>query len=876
MPGFTWHNSRGASSRIDYILASPPVAFKKVSLSPQWPTDHLAVEATVSIDAPVYGGGYWKMNLQILEERDFRHLFLDHFSEWQKDKPTFPSVAEWWESVKDRIRTFSMQYSKQRRMEKKFSILRLERRLRDEYAAHNNGGTINHERLLDIKEPGKPGRRRALALSVPQMATQSRIHQTCWSDIRDGLEAPITLAELTAVLGKMNRRKVPGLDGLPVEFYSTFWDVLGPELLQVVEDVQRRGLLTRSMRSGVLSLLHKKGDRADLGNWRPLTMLCVDTKLIAKTLTERLKKAMAHLVHSDQTCGVPGRSATWNLHLIRDAIAWVEDRNLPLLLVSLDQEKAFDRVDHRFLFKVLGKFGFGPNYLGWLHTLYNEVGSHVVINGFLSDLVPQRSGVRQGCPLSPLLYVLYIEPLACAIRTHPGVDGLLIPGSRGTTVKLTQYADDTTLFVSSDQSLSHALSLVHAFGWASGATLNLSKSVAKYFGSWKAREDVAGGLTLCDGPLKVLGVNFLSDGAARLNWEERLAIARRKIGLWKSRSLSFQGKVLALKVDILPTLLYLAHVYPLPRFMRRGLTRDVFNLVWGGRYEYVRREVMYLGKDRGGRDVIDFPLKLDCLFFSQLCTRLAAPLEHPHQHFVRLWLALPMRRLVTSWTNLGPKAETLPVHYSHAVKWSKSILAGVKTEALTKHRALYKALLGHRETRAMLGLEEGTWARIQPKGLDHRLQDLNWQCLHGKLPVRDVLHRHKLTRHPRCPRPECSEDETIKHVFWDCGHAQRVWGLVAGLCGRVDPQPGLTYDKVLKGWDPNLHNPFGPWMWLLVSITKRELWNARTALIRRGVHLEAQGVFRKIRADLGFRMETDVIQRGYHEAKERWKGLFWL
>ncbi|KAK1803186.1 hypothetical protein P4O66_021703, partial [Electrophorus voltai] len=124
-----------------------------------------------------------------------------------------------------------------------------------------------------------------------------------------------------------------------------------PKIVEVAEDMHRQGLLTESLQSGALSLL--KGDPMDLANWRPLTMLCVDVKIFAKALTKRLKRAMSLLVHSDQTCGVPGRLATWNLHLIRDAISWVEDRNVPLALVSLDQEKAFERVDHRFLERVM-------------------------------------------------------------------------------------------------------------------------------------------------------------------------------------------------------------------------------------------------------------------------------------------------------------------------------------------------------------------------------------------------------------------------------------------------------------------------------------------------------------------------------------------
>ncbi|KAI4900658.1 hypothetical protein NFI96_009740 [Prochilodus magdalenae] len=673
----------------------------------------------------------------------------------------------------------------------------------------------------------------------------SRLETRLPSDARDSLEAPFSLIELTEVLGKMNRRKVPGLDGLPVEFYTTFWDVLGPEIVEVAEDVHRQGRLTESMRSGALSLLYKKGDPRDLANWRPLTMLCVDLKIFAKALTERLKKTMSLLVHSDQTCGVPGRSATWNLHLIRDAISWVGDRKVPLALVSLDQEKAFDRVDHGFLERVLMTFGFGPRFLRWLKTLYTEVGSRVSINGHLSDLVPQVSGVRQGCPLSPLLYALYIEPLAAAIRAHPGVDGLPLPGSGGKVVKLAQYADDTTLFVCSDQSLRLALDTVQAFGKASGAALNLGKSVVKYFGNWADRRDAAAGLALSDGPLKILGVSFMAEGAARANWEERLSLARRKMGLWKARSLSFLGKVLALKVDVLPSLLYLAHVYPMPRNMRRGLTRDVFNLVWGGRYEYVRREVMYLGKDKGGRDVPDFPLKLDCLFFAQLCARLAAPLEHPHQYFVRLWLSWPLRFMVNTWSNSGPKAETRPDHYKHLVRWSRVLPAGLQPEAAVRHRALYKVVLEGRGARAAVGLEKDTWSRVQPKGLDNRLQDLNWQCVHGKLPVREVLYRHGLTRHPRCPRPTCAEDESLWHVFWDCGYARVIWGKVSVLCSKVDPQFQLTREKVMRGWSHDTRSPFLSRMWLLVSVTKRELWNARTSLIQKGTNLDTVGLYKK-------------------------------
>ncbi|KAL7852899.1 hypothetical protein SRHO_G00186840 [Serrasalmus rhombeus] len=242
-------------------------------------------------------------------------------------------------------------------------------------------------------------------------------------------------------------------------------------------------------------------------------------------------------------------------------------------------------------------------------------------------------------------------------------------------------------------------------------------------------------------------------------------------------------------------------------------------------------------------------VNLDCLFFAQHCARLAAPLEHPHQYFVRLWLSWPLRSIVSTWSNSGPKAETLPDYYQHLVRWSKSLPAGLRPD---------------------------TWSRVQPKGLDNRLQDLNWQCVHGKLPVREVLYRHGLTSHPRCPRPACAKDESLRHVFWECGYARATWSKVDGLCRALDPQFVLTHEKVMRGWSHDTSSPFLSRMWLLVSVTKRELWNARTSLIQKGTILDIVGIYRKICADLRFRMEHDVIRWGYHAAKERWRDLLEL
>ena len=120
----------------------------------------------------------------------------------------------------------------------------------------------------------------------------------------------------------------------------------------------RIGILTDSQREGLLRLVYKKDDRRLVKNWHPISLLNMDYKIASKVITERLKRVMQSIVHKDQTFGVVGRSIFSNFQLIRDMLDMIDKTNETRILVTLDQEKAFDRVDHDFLMRVLFKFGF--------------------------------------------------------------------------------------------------------------------------------------------------------------------------------------------------------------------------------------------------------------------------------------------------------------------------------------------------------------------------------------------------------------------------------------------------------------------------------------------------------------------------------------
>ena len=212
--------------------------------------------------------------------------------------------------------------------------------------------------------------------------------------------------------------------------------------------------LCDSMKGSATRLLFKKhGDRRDLNNWRPISLLNVEYKIISKVITSRLSRVLDTIVDPDQTCSVPGRSIVSNTVLLRDILDYIERTGETAILIGLDQEKAFDRVDRRFLMELLERYGFGDNFCRWVSTLYSGAYMRILINDHLSKEIPLRRGVRQGHPLSPLLYILCVEVLANLIRKSDNVKGFLLPGAQGKYTKVGQYADDTTTILKDYRSL---------------------------------------------------------------------------------------------------------------------------------------------------------------------------------------------------------------------------------------------------------------------------------------------------------------------------------------------------------------------------------------------------------------------------------------
>lgn len=422
---------------------------------------------------------------------------------------------------------------------------------------------------------------------------------------RTSCEGPLTLAEASIALDRSNRNKSPGADGLTVEFYSHFWGKLGELLVAVFNLGLENGELPESMKASITRLIHKRDDKRLLKNWRPISLLNVDYKICSKAVSLRLANVLGSIVDPDQTCSIPGRSMSSNLVLLRDTLAFIERTGETGILLSLDQEKAFDRVDRTFLLRLLQHFGFGPWFRSCISTLYNGAFMQVLVNDFLSNPIPLERGVRQGDALSPMLYVLCVEALACKIRDSPEIEGFLLPGARGLQFKVSQYADDTTAFVKDEKSLIALFETISIFEKGSGAKLNKAKTEALWLGAWTNRSDEPLGLSWVK-KTKILGIFFGSVNVERDVWEPRLSKLDKCVSRWKNRSLSLIGKVLILNILGLSKLLFVSSILSPPRWVCDKVNRIIWPFLWGSRVETVARKSLVCPEADGGLGLREF------------------------------------------------------------------------------------------------------------------------------------------------------------------------------------------------------------------------------------------------------------------------------
>ena len=452
-------------------------------------------------------------------------------------------------------------------------------------------------------------------------------------ELRNSCEGKITPEECDEVLKSFENNKSPGNDGITIELYKKFWSSLKPLLIESYNFSFGTSLLPISQRQSIITLIEKKdSDKMLLKNWRPVSLLNVDYKILSKVLAYRLKRTLPMLIHHCQTGYVKNRFIGEVVRLIEDVMDYTDQRNVSGLMVFIDFEKAFDTVNRTFLLNVLKPiFGFGPSFCSWINTLFKCNLASVCNNGFSSQYFDLGRGVKQGDPISPYLFILGAEILSLVIRHKASIKGIHIGNEE---IKLAQFADDTTTFLKDSASLKSLLNTMDLFEKISGLKINLNKTEALGLGPLKNKDFNICGIKSSK-QVKALGVHFSYDKKVkdRLNFSELPSQISRIINIWKQRNLTFFGKITLIKSLLLSKLTYKATMLSVPPQIVTEIKTIVFRFLWNSK-DKIKRKVVCNEFKRGGLRMVDIDNMIKSLKLTWI-SRLVASEKRPWKNYLQ-------------------------------------------------------------------------------------------------------------------------------------------------------------------------------------------------------------------------------------------------
>ena len=355
---------------------------------------------------------------------------------------------------------------------------------------------------------------------------------------RAKLEADLTIDEIEFAINSLSNDKSPGPDGFTGEFLKFFCKDISTFILRSASAGYNKGMLSSSLRQGNIVLIPKENKpKRFIRNLRPISLLSTIYKVISTCIANRMKQVLPSVIGDTQHAFLPSRNISSNYRFVYDTLVYTQEHNIPGMILSVDFEKAFDSISWTFMFKSLEFFNFGPCFMRWIRTLYENISTCVSINGQYTDWFEIQRGVRQGDPSSAYLYLVCAEILSLMIKNNNRIKGIKM---RNNVNLLAQFADDTTLSLDgTEESLNNALKTISNFGSVSGLKINENKTIIVWIGSTRGSQVryLRDGNYIWDPGLsfKICGIYFSTniETIPNLNYNNKLNEIRHIIHKWK-------------------------------------------------------------------------------------------------------------------------------------------------------------------------------------------------------------------------------------------------------------------------------------------------------------------------------------------------------
>ena len=597
---------------------------------------------------------------------------------------------------------------------------------------------------------------------------------------RAELDNDISDLEITKAVNSFKSNKAPGPDGLTAAFYKKFVGDLLPLFRAVIEESWNEGELPASMNLSYITLLPKAENCTQTSQYRPISLINVDYKIISKVHTQRLSKHIGTLIHPDQAAVCKGRTIQDLNHLLRDVIAYAKNSNIHACVLSLDQIKAFDRVSHSYLFKLLDRSNFGPVFQKWIRIFYQNPESKILINHTLTGAFKIKRSIRQGDSISPILYVLTLEPLLQKIRLNPRIQGIMLPGGR--ELKQLAFVDDTNFFPKTHESIKLIMEEFNKFGKASGSKVNEQKTQLMPLGSWKpalpdphesARVNV----------VKVFGIHYTNsiNQIPRDQWQTLVKKIEDIVKVYFYRSTTIFGRAIIMNTLGFSKINYLIASLDVPGDIKKEIQKTVREFLLKGTVYNVSQETLILAKLDGGVGVQDLEARQDTERYKYIKQIIENPTAYP---FGTYYLGFHLRQHL-QFDNATPHFDTFTRHPPEFYQNCINIIRKhptlfttlpdtkkaytyfiAKRQARTLHKKALFSRIKHSTTHGILDFTD-TFKHLHTKDFPNTEKQITWRILYHNTPTKEgaAVGRGRIVSCAICKEPV---QETQEHIYWTC------------------------------------------------------------------------------------------------------------
>ncbi|CAJ2674496.1 unnamed protein product [Trifolium pratense] len=583
---------------------------------------------------------------------------------------------------------------------------------------------------------------------------------------------PFSLDEIKEAVWDCDSYKSPGPDGINFGFVKDFWADIKGDIVRFCSEFHRNGRLTKGLNATFIALIPKVDSPQRLNDFRPISLVGSLYKILAKVLANRLRLVMGSVISESQTAFVKGRQILDGILIANEAVDEARRSKKKLLLFKVDFEKAYDSVDWGFLDAVMGKMGFPTLWRKWIKECVCTATASVLVNGSPTDEFPLERGLRQGDPLSSFLFLLAAEGLHVLMEVM--VERNLFTGYNvgditPVSVSHLQFADDTLLLGSKSWANVRALRAVLVlFESMSGLRVNFNKSLlvgVNIPDSWLVE---AASVLCCKVgkiPFLYLGLPIGGDPRRLGFWEPVVNRLKNRLSGWRSRFLSYGGRLVLLKSVLTSLPVYSLSFFKAPsgKWCWRMLVdkEGLWFRVLAGRYGVER------GRERFGR-LLD------------LAENKSASVA---EMFVRGWgtggEAWVWRRQLRAWEELLGECQSLLLtislqdHVSDRWQWQPDPDDGYTV------RGAYQLLTAQ----AAVTLDAAAWL-IWHSQVPLKVSIFAWRLLRDRLPTKaNLVTRAIVSSEAHLCVSGCGEVETAQHLFLSCSTFGALWSLVSSWIG---------------------------------------------------------------------------------------------